>query len=149
MYGGVGASLEKGCACREVTSHVRWFISLSSGSARTRRGAEVGSCPAFREVDRNSVQRLLTARTAREQTMLRARIAAQLHKQPLLDSSRRCLHSSGSSIAAQIASSSILHRRARLSSTPAWSEESLAAVRDKYEQKYAARLQQKARECVD
>ncbi|CAD6570740.1 MAG: hypothetical protein CYPHOPRED_004137 [Cyphobasidiales sp. Tagirdzhanova-0007] len=39
----------------------------------------------------------------------------------------------------------ILHR-ARLSTSPAWNNASLAAVRDKYEQKYAHRLQQKARE---
>lgn len=38
--------------------------------------------------------------------------------------------------------------RHSISNTPKWSDESLSAVRTKYEAKYAERLKQKAKECV-
>lgn len=74
-------------------------------------------------------------------------------------SSLKSLHSMSASRAAVLPNHALSFARAgpsvatassrhSISNTPKWSDESLSAVRDKYEAKYAERLKQKAKECV-
>lgn len=71
--------------------------------------------------------------------------------------SSKYLHSKSANLAAVVSNPFFLttgragpsqHPRQSLSYTPKWSNESIAAVKDKYEAKYAERLKQKAKEYV-
>ena len=75
------------------------------------------------------------------------RIAATAQVSPSLWPSSPFRHRTRSATVLNNSAGVYAHHQ-RLSSTPRWSDESIAAVKGKYEAKYEERLRAKARECV-